>query len=216
MNYLVFKRIIDVVLATLALLVFAPIILLVGIIIRWKLGEGVLFKQQRPGLHMQPFEMIKFRTMLNATDTKHQALSDAERLTPLGKWLRASSLDELPGLLNVIKGEMSLVGPRPLLMQYIPLYSEEQARRHDVRPGVTGLAQVNGRNAISWEEKFALDLQYVDNVSLWMDIKIVLKTVVKVFLRKDINNDNPNDVGMEPFTGTQVDPQDQAETLKQE
>ncbi|MEF1193395.1 sugar transferase, partial [Vibrio parahaemolyticus] len=154
-----------------------PIIVLVAWKIRKNLGSPVLFRQTRPGLNGKPFEMVKFRTMKDAVDQQGSPLPDSERMTPFGDKLRNSSLDELPELWNVLKGEMSLVGPRPLLMQYLPLYSKEQSRRHDVRPGVTGWAQVNGRNAISWEEKFKLDVWYVENQSFWLDIKIIFLTV---------------------------------------
>jgi len=183
------KRMIDILGSLAALLVLLPVILLVAAAIRWRMGAPVLFRQLRPGLHGQPFEMIKFRTMLNATDAQGRPLPDAERLTALGRFLRAASLDELPELWNVLKGEMSLVGPRPLLMEYMELYSPEQARRHEVKPGITGWAQVNGRNAISWEEKFRHDVWYVDNRSLWIDLKILLLSVVKVFSRQGISAD---------------------------
>lgn len=183
------KRMIDVLGSLAALLVLLPVILLVAAAIRWRMGAPVLFRQLRPGLHGRPFEMIKFRTMLNATDAQGQPLSDAERLTALGRFLRVASLDELPELWNVLKGDMSLVGPRPLLMEYLGLYSPEQARRHEVKPGITGWAQVNGRNAISWEEKFRHDVWYVDNRSLWLDLKILLLSIVKVFGRQGISAD---------------------------
>lgn len=183
------KRMIDILGSLAALLVLLPVILLVAAAIRWRMGAPVLFRQLRPGLHGQPFEMIKFRTMLNATDAQGLPLPDAERLTALGRFLRAASLDELPELWNVLKGDMSLVGPRPLLMEYLELYSPEQARRHEVKPGITGWAQVNGRNAISWEEKFRHDVWYVDNRSLRLDLKILLLSVVKVFGRQGISAD---------------------------
>lgn len=183
------KRMIDILGSLAALLVLLPVILLVAAAIRWRMGAPVLFRQLRPGLHGRPFEMIKFRTMLNATDAQGRPLPDADRLTGLGRFLRAASLDELPELWNVLKGEMSLVGPRPLLMEYMELYSPEQARRHEVKPGITGWAQVNGRNAISWEEKFRHDVWYVDNRSLWIDLKILLLSVVKVFSRQGISAD---------------------------
>ncbi|MAU59428.1 MAG: sugar transferase [Parvibaculum sp.] len=183
------KRMVDILGSLAALLVLLPVILLVAAAIRWRMGAPVLFRQLRPGLHGQPFEMIKFRTMLNATDAQGRPLPDAERLTALGRFLRAMSLDELPELWNVLNGDMSLVGPRPLLMEYLELYSPEQARRHEVKPGITGWAQVNGRNAISWEEKFRHDVWYVDNRSLWLDLKILLLSVVKVFGRHGISAD---------------------------
>lgn len=181
------KRVFDPILAFLALLALClPLMFLVWKI-RSKLGSPVLFKQIRPGLHGKPFTMVKFRTMTDARDASGALLPDAQRLTPFGRFLRASSLDELPELWNVLRGEMSLVGPRPLLMEYLPLYSPEQARRHEVRPGITGWAQVNGRNAISWPEKFALDVWYVDNRSLWLDMRILLLTVRKVLVRDGIS-----------------------------
>ncbi|MEW6090639.1 MAG: sugar transferase [Pseudomonadota bacterium] len=183
------KRMIDILGSLAALLVLLPVILLVAAAIRWRMGAPVLFRQLRPGLHGRPFEMIKFRTMLNATDAQGRPLPDADRLTALGRFLRAASLDELPELWNVLKGDMSLVGPRPLLMEYLELYSPEQARRHEVKPGITGWAQVNGRNAISWEEKFRHDVWYVDNRSFWLDLKILLLSVVKVFSRHGISAD---------------------------
>lgn len=181
------KRAFDVIVSLLALMVLLPIMLLVALLIRIKLGSPVLFKQTRPGLHGKPFNMLKFRSMLNATDKEGNPLPDEQRLTRFGRILRSTSLDELPGLINVLKGDMSLVGPRPLLMEYLPLYSAEQARRHDVRPGITGWAQVNGRNAISWEDKFKLDVWYVDNRSFWLDVKILFLTVKKVFVREGIS-----------------------------
>ena len=181
------KRVFDPILAFLALLALClPLMFLVWKI-RSKLGSPVLFKQIRPGLHGKPFTMVKFRTMTDARDASGALLPDAQRLTPFGRFLRASSLDELPELWNVLRGEMSLVGPRPLLMEYLPLYSLEQARRHEVRPGITGWAQVNGRNAISWTEKFALDVWYVDNRSLWLDMRILWLTVRKVLVRDGIS-----------------------------
>ena len=178
------KRIFDFITALSVLLILSPVILLVTILNRIYLGNPVLFIQQRPGLRGEPFNLLKFRTMKDAVNAKGHPLPDGERLTRYGKFLRSTSLDELPGLWNVIKGEMSLVGPRPLLMEYLPLYTKEQARRHDVRPGITGWAQVNGRNAISWDEKFAADIWYVDNQSLVLDLKILAMTVFKV-LKKD-------------------------------
>lgn len=175
-----------------------PMIILVWVI-RQKLGRPVLFIQVRPGLHGKSFRMIKFRTMTDKRDARGCLLPDDQRLTPFGKWLRASSLDELPELWNVIKGDMSLVGPRPLLVEYLPFYSPEQARRHEVRPGITGWAQVNGRNAISWEDKFALDVWYVNNQSLWLDIKILWMTVRKVLVRDGISA--AGDATMPRFTG---------------
>ena len=181
------KRFIDILGASLGLLLLSPVLALVAYKIRRQMGAPVLFSQTRPGRHGKPFQMVKFRTMRDAVDADGRPLPDAERLTKLGRFLRSSSLDELPELWNVLKGEMSLVGPRPLLMEYLPLYSPEQARRHEVRPGVTGWAQVNGRNAISWDEKFALDVWYVDSRSLWLDLKIIWLTIRKVIKRDDIS-----------------------------
>ena len=195
------KRVFDVILALLVLLlVWIPLIVLITLI-RRKLGSPVFFKQVRPGLHGLPFEMVKFRSMMDARGPDGQLLPDADRLTPFGRFLRSSSLDELPGLWNVLKGDMSLVGPRPLLMEYLPLYSTEQARRHNVRPGITGWAQVNGRNALSWEDKFKLDVWYVDNLSLWLDIKILWLTVRKVLVREGISA--AGEATMSKFTGSQ-------------
>ena len=173
--------------AAIGLIVFSPILIVISLMIRREMGTPVFFNQTRPGRHGKPFQMIKFRTMRDAVHTDGHPLPDAERLTKLGRFLRSSSLDELPELWNVLKGEMSLVGPRPLLMEYLPLYSPEQARRHEVRPGVTGWAQVNGRNAISWDEKFALDVWYVENRSLWLDMKIIWLTLGKVIKRDGIS-----------------------------
>lgn len=181
------KRLFDITASVCGLLVLAPVIAIVGWQIRRKLGTPVLFRQVRPGLDGKPFEMIKFRTMRDAVDARGNPLPDSERMTPFGSFLRASSLDELPELWNVLKGDMSLVGPRPLLMEYLPLYSPEQYRRHEARPGVTGWAQINGRNALSWDEKFKLDVWYVDNRSLWLDLKILLLTIKKVFVREGIS-----------------------------
>lgn len=181
------KRFFDFSVAVLGLLVLALPLLFVIWQVRRKLGSPVFFRQIRPGLHGRPFQMVKFRTMTDGCATDGQLLPDAERLTAFGRFLRASSLDELPELWNVLKGDMSLVGPRPLLMDYLPLYSLEQLRRHDVRPGITGWAQINGRNALSWEEKFKLDVWYVDNRSMWLDIKILWLTVRKVLVRDGIS-----------------------------
>ncbi|EKO3387404.1 sugar transferase [Vibrio fluvialis] len=183
------KRFFDFLISLTALILLSPIIAIVAWKIRKNLGSPVLFRQVRPGLDGQPFEMIKFRTMKDAVDARGQPLPDSERMTSFGDKLRNSSLDELPELWNVLKGEMSLVGPRPLLMQYLPLYNSEQLRRHEVRPGVTGWAQVNGRNAISWEDKFKLDVWYVDNRSLRLDIKILFLTVKKVVVKEGISAD---------------------------
>ncbi|MEG2462461.1 MAG: sugar transferase [Acinetobacter sp.] len=197
------KRILDVAIASTALVLLSPVYALVAYKVKKNLGSPVLFRQTRPGLHGQPFEMIKFRSMKDAMDAAGHPLPDSERLTPFGKMLRATSLDEMPELWNVIKGDMSIVGPRPLLMEYLPLYNSEQAKRHEVRPGITGYAQVNGRNAISWEKKFELDTWYVENQSLWLDFKIMLKTVKKVLAKDDISAEG--DVTMHKFTGTKHD-----------
>ncbi|EJL6932030.1 sugar transferase [Vibrio cholerae] len=197
------KRTFDFLLAAIFLLLFFPIILFIAWKIRKNLGSPVLFRQTRPGLNGQPFEMIKFRTMKDALDANGNPLPDSKRMTPFGDKLRNSSLDELPELWNVLKGEMSLVGPRPLLMQYLPLYSKEQARRHEVRPGVTGWAQINGRNAISWEEKFKLDVWYVDNRSFWLDLRVLLLTVKKVIFKEDISAEG--EVTMPPFKGNKYE-----------
>ena len=193
------KRLFDAVLSCIALLVFCIPLMLLAWLIKRKLGSPVFFRQVRPGLNGQPFLMVKFRTMTDARSFDGQLLSDAERLTPLGRFLRASSLDELPELWNVLKGDMSLVGPRPLLMEYLPLYSAEQSRRHDVRPGITGWAQVNGRNALSWDDKFKLDTWYVDHHSRWLDIKILWLTVRKVLVREGISA--AGEATMPKFTG---------------
>lgn len=194
------KRIIDIALSLVVGIVLLPAILLIAFLVRTNIGKPVLFMQARPGLYGQPFKMFKFRTMTNQKDAAGKLLDDDNRLTSLGRLLRATSLDELPELWNVLKGDMSLVGPRPLLVEYLPLYSEKQQRRHEVRPGITGWAQVNGRNAISWEEKFDLDVWYVDNHTLWLDIKILFLTVIKVFFRQGINQ--KGQATMERFTGS--------------
>jgi len=194
------QRIFDIFAACIGLIVFSPVLIIVAILVGRQMGKPVLFRQTRPGLHGVPFRMIKFRTMRDAVDASGVPLPDAARLTRLGRFLRSSSLDELPELWNVLKGEMSLVGPRPLLMEYLPLYSAEQARRHEVRPGVTGWAQVNGRNALSWEDKFALDLWYVENRSLWLDLKIVWMTIRKVIKRDGISAEG--EATMPKFTGS--------------
>lgn len=194
------KRLFDITVSVIGLLLLAPIIAFVAVRIDCRLGSPVLFRQTRPGKDSKPFEMIKFRTMKDAVDESGNVLPDSQRMTPFGDKLRNSSLDELPELWNVLKGDMSLVGPRPLLMQYLPLYNNEQSRRHAVRPGVTGWAQVNGRNAISWEEKFAMDVWYVDNKTFWLDLKILLLTVKKVFLRDGISA--KGHVTIEPFNGS--------------
>lgn len=193
------KRLFDIVAAGSVLIILALVLISVAVLVRIKLGSPILFKQTRPGLHGKSFNMIKFRSMLDAVDAQGNPLPDDVRLTSFGKLLRSTSLDELPGLWCVLKGDMSLVGPRPLLVEYLPLYSPEQARRHEVRPGITGWAQVNGRNAISWEDKFKLDVWYVDNQSLWLDIKILFLTVWKVVHRQGISADG--EATMSKFTG---------------
>ncbi|ATP43803.1 sugar transferase [Pseudomonas putida] len=194
------KRVFDVLAASIGLLLLSPVIAIVALMIRRRLGTPVLFRQVRPGMNGKPFEMVKFRTMRDAVDAQGNVLPDAERMTPFGSFLRSSSLDELPELWNVIKGDMSLVGPRPLLMEYLPLYNAEQVRRHDVRPGVTGWAQINGRNALSWEEKFKLDTWYVDNRTFWLDLKIIFLTIRKVVVRDGISAQG--EATMSRFTGT--------------
>ena len=198
------KRLFDLLASAIGLLILAVPLALLAWQVRRKLGSPVLFTQVRPGLHGKPFRMVKFRTMTDARDASGALLPDAQRLTPFGRFLRASSLDELPELWNVLRGEMSLVGPRPLLMEYLPLYSPEQARRHEVRPGITGWAQVNGRNAISWTDKFALDVWYVDHRSIWLDVRILWLTVRKVLVRDGISA--PGDATMPKFDGAQKQP----------
>jgi len=180
------KRLFDVIGSIVGLILFSPIMVVLYFLILRNMGNPAFFRQARPGKDGKPFELIKFRSMKDAVDNDGNQLSDAERISPLGAKLRSSSADELPEFWSVLKGEMSLVGPRPLLMEYLPLYSTEQARRHDVRPGITGWAQINGRNALTWEEKFALDIWYVDNQSLWLDIKIIFMTIKKVLMRDGI------------------------------
>jgi lipopolysaccharide/colanic/teichoic acid biosynthesis glycosyltransferase len=195
------KRLIDIFLASLCLLILGLPILFLAWLVRRKLGRPVLFRQTRPGRDARPFEMVKFRSMTDARGSDGVLLPDSDRLTPFGRFLRSSSLDELPELWNVMKGEMSLVGPRPLLMEYLPLYTTEQIRRHEVRPGITGWAQVNGRNALSWEDKFKLDLWYVTHQSMWLDIQILWLTVRKVLLQEGISA--AGEATMQPFTGSQ-------------
>jgi lipopolysaccharide/colanic/teichoic acid biosynthesis glycosyltransferase len=197
------KRIFDIAVAALGLLLLSPVLLVMVALVRLFHGSPVLFGQTRPGFKGMPFRIYKFRTMTNARAADGSLLPDAERLTPLGRLLRATSLDELPELLNVLKGEMSLVGPRPLLMQYLERYSPEQMRRHDVLPGITGWAQVNGRNALTWDEKFRLDVWYVDNWSFWLDIKIIFLTLWKVVKREGISQ--PGHATAEEFMGSQSD-----------
>jgi lipopolysaccharide/colanic/teichoic acid biosynthesis glycosyltransferase len=193
------KRLFDFSASLAALLLLSPVFFLIALLVRVKIGSPIFFTQTRPGMHGKPFTMIKFRTMTKARGADGALLPDAERLTRFGRFLRATSLDELPELWNVLKGDMSLVGPRPLLMEYLPLYSPKQARRHEVRPGITGWAQVNGRNAISWDEKFKLDVWYVDHQSFWLDMKILFLTVRRVFQRHGISADG--EVSMPRFTG---------------
>lgn len=197
------KRLLDIVIASIALVLLSPLYFYVAHKVKKNLGSPVLFRQVRPGLHGKPFEMIKFRTMKDALDEQGNPLPDSERLTAFGKMLRSTSLDEMPELWNVVKGDMSVVGPRPLLMEYLPLYNKEQAKRHDVRPGMTGHAQVNGRNAISWEQKFKLDTWYVENRSLWLDFKIMLQTVKKVIAKDDISE--VGEATMTKFTGSKLE-----------
>ena len=196
------KRAMDILGAGIGLILFAPVLLLLWWLIRRDMGTPVLFRQTRPGRDGKPFEMVKFRSMKDAASPDGTPLPDAERITPLGAKLRSSSADELPELWNVLKGDMSLVGPRPLLMEYLPLYSPRQARRHDLRPGVTGWAQVNGRNALSWDEKFALDVWYVENRTLWLDLRIIWMTIAKVLRRYGIAADG--EATMPKFTGSNV------------
>ena len=198
-----FKRLLDIIIASIALILLSPLYAIVAYKVKKNLGSPVLFRQVRPGLHGKPFEMIKFRTMRDAVDAQGNSLPDSERLTPFGKMLRATSLDEMPELWNVIKGDMSVVGPRPLLMEYLPLYNTEQAKRHNVRPGMTGHAQVNGRNAIGWEEKFKLDTWYVENQSTLLDFKIMFKTVHKVLAKDDISAEG--EATMTKFVGSKTD-----------
>ncbi|MGD6961101.1 sugar transferase [Fictibacillus phosphorivorans] len=194
------KRAMDFILSLIAIIVLSPILLIVAILVRVKLGSPVLFKQERPGLNENIFMMYKFRTMSDERDENGELLHDSVRLTKLGRLLRSTSLDELPELFNIIKGDMSIIGPRPLLVQYLPLYSKHQKRRHEVRPGLSGLAQVSGRNAISWENKFNLDVNYVNNVSFINDWKIIFSTIKKVFVREGINSETA--ATMEPFKGS--------------
>lgn len=193
------KRPMDFILSLMAIVVLSPVLIIVAILVRVKLGSPVLFKQKRPGFNEKIFMMYKFRTMTDERDEKRELLPDSVRLTKFGRFLRSASLDELPELFNILKGDMSIIGPRPLLVQYLPLYNEHQKRRHEVRPGLSGLAQVSGRNAISWEDKFNLDVKYVDNMSFMNDWKIILSTIKKVFVREGINSEIA--ATMEPFRG---------------
>ena len=194
-----FKRLFDIIASASGLIILSPVFLILAYLIRKNLGVPVFFTQERPGKDGKPFKMIKFRSMRDAVDKDGNPLPDSERLTPFGKKLRAASLDELPELWNVLKGDMSLVGPRPLLMSYLPLYNDFQFRRHEMRPGVTGWAQVNGRNAISWDEKFAYDIWYIDHFSLWFDMKILFLTIKKVFIKEGISAEG--EATMPYFTG---------------
>lgn len=193
------KRFLDLILSLLALIILMPVMIIIYVLVRIKLGSPAIFKQQRPGKNEKIFTLYKFRTMTDKKDEKGNLLPDEQRLTKFGKILRSTSLDELPELFNILKGDMSIVGPRPLLVEYLKLYNEEQKHRHDVRPGLTGLAQVNGRNSISWEEKFRDDIKYIENISFITDIKIVFKTIIKVFKREGISQENS--ATMEKFQG---------------
>ena len=195
-----FKRVLDFLLSLIAIIILSPVLLIIAILVRIKLGSPVLFKQERPGKNEKIFTLYKFRTMTDKKDEKGNLLPDEDRLTKFGKILRSTSLDELPELFNILKGDMSIVGPRPLLVEYLELYNEEQKHRHDVRPGLTGLAQISGRNSISWEEKFKDDIKYVNKVTFINDVKIVLKTVIKVFKREGISQEG--NATIEKFTGT--------------
>jgi sugar transferase EpsL len=194
------KRLFDFLASAAALVALSPGLLVLAILVRWKLGRPVIFRQHRPGRNGRVFKVWKFRTMTDARDGDGRLLSDAQRLPPFGRWLRATSLDELPELWNVLRGDMSLVGPRPLLVEYLPLYSVEQARRHELRPGLTGWAQINGRNALTWDEKFRLDLWYIDHRTFWLDLKIIGLTVARVFRREGISA--AGEATMPRFTGT--------------
>lgn len=185
-----FKSGLDILFSAIALILLSPLLIPLAFLVRVKLGSPILFRQQRPGLRGRPFNILKFRTMTDDRDAQGKLLPDAQRLTPFGRWLRSTSLDELPELINIARGDMSIVGPRPLLMRYLPLYTPEQSRRHLVKPGLTGWAQINGRNAIGWPEKFKLDTWYVDHWSLWLDLKIILLTVMKVVKREGISEQN--------------------------
>lgn len=197
-----FKRVIDFTIALVALLIISPILLVVTIWLHFaNKGAGAFFFQERPGLHGKIFKVIKFKTMTDERDAEGNLLPDADRLTKVGKFVRSTSIDELPQLVNVLKGDMALIGPRPLLVRYLPLYSPEQARRHDVRPGISGWAQCHGRNAISWTEKFKLDVWYVDHCSLWTDLKVIFITIKKVLCRADINTTSGQSATMGPFNG---------------
>lgn len=197
--YLIVKRIMDIIISILGLIILSPVLLIISILICIKLGQPVIFGQERPGKGGKIFKLYKFRTMTNENDEDGNLLPDEKRLTKFGKMLRATSLDELPELINIIKGDMSIIGPRPLLVKYLPLYNEEQSKRHNVRPGLSGLAQINGRNAITWEEKFKYDVEYVEKMTFWLDIKIFFMTIRKVLKREGINAQS--DSIMEEFKG---------------
>ena len=197
------KRLLDIIISFTALVILSPVLLIVAFLVRIKLGSPVIFHQDRPGYHEKVFKLCKFRSMTDARDEHGNLLPDEVRLTKFGKALRATSLDELPELWNILKGDMSLIGPRPLLVKYLPLYNEFQRHRHDVRPGLTGWAQINGRNTISWEQRFEYDVYYVNHISFWMDVKILFQTVAVVFRHNDINS--ATDATMEAFTGTKTE-----------
>lgn len=208
---LVIKRLVDIVISAAGLFLVSPVLVVLALLVRLKLGAPVLFCQRRPGLNGQPFVVFKFRTMTDAHDADGELLPDSERLAPFGRFLRSMSLDELPELLNVLKGEMSLVGPRPLMMKYLERYSPEQGRRHEVKPGITGWAQINGRNAATWEEKFRLDVWYVDNWSLWLDTKILLRSVLAVLKRENVTQDGRATV--DEFMGTEATSRSDSENV---
>lgn len=199
MYQLFIKRFFDFILSLVAIIILSPVFIVIALLVRVKLGSPILFKQERPGLNEKIFKMYKFRTMTSEVDEEGNLLPDEVRLTSFGQLLRSTSLDELPGLFNIFKGDMSIVGPRPLLVKYLPLYSDEQKHRHDVRPGLTGLAQVNGRNAISWEDKFKYDVEYTKNVTFMNDLKIIFETILKVIKRDGISSETS--VTMEEFKG---------------
>lgn len=203
----ILKRLFDLIISAAGLILLSPVYLVLGLIIYFKLGLPIIFKQKRPGLHGEPFIMYKFRSMTNERDDRGNLLDNEERLTPFGKKLRSTSLDELPELVNVLNGDMSLVGPRPLKMEYLPRYSEEQARRHEVRPGITGWAQVNGRNAVSWEKRFKMDVWYVDHHSLGLDIKIIAKTLSIVLTKQGVSPDGDKVITV-PFQGSENNEQE--------
>lgn len=197
------KRLLDIIISFTAIVILSPVLLIVAVLVRIKLGSPVIFHQDRPGYHEKVFKLCKFRSMTDARDEHGNLLPDEVRLTKFGKALRATSLDELPELWNILKGDMSLIGPRPLLVKYLPLYNEFQRHRHDVKPGLTGWAQVNGRNTISWEQRFEYDVYYVNHISFWMDVKILFQTVAVVFRHNDVNS--ATDATMEAFTGTKTE-----------